>query len=103
MNTNKHVFQETGNLQAWTAPPKWQPEYWRTSATKAAGLTRLFFFFVQPGFDRGLNFFVELLVVLQNFFRGVAALRQLGALVAEPGTAFFDDLFLQCKIEQRAS
>src|SRR5882724_7401213 len=102
MNTNKHEFQETGNLQAWTAPLNWQPGCLRAVSNKSAGLTMLFFFFVQPGFDRGLNFFVKLLVVLPNFFRGAAALRQLGALVAQPGTAFFDDLFLQCEIEQCA-
>jgi hypothetical protein len=37
MNTNKHEFQETGNLQAWTAPLNWQPGCSRASATKALG------------------------------------------------------------------
>ena len=32
------------------------------------------FFFVESGFDRRLDFFVELLVVLQNFFRRIPAL-----------------------------
>ncbi len=59
-------------------------------------------FFVEPGFDRRLNFFVERLVVLQNFLRGIAALSELGALIVQPGTTFFNDLFFQCEIEKCA-
>jgi hypothetical protein len=33
-------------------------------SNKEAVPTKLIFFFVEPGFDRRLNFFVELLVVL---------------------------------------
>jgi hypothetical protein len=33
-------------------------------SNKEAAPTKLIFFFVEPGFDRGLNFFVERLVVL---------------------------------------
>src|SRR3954471_7166296 len=61
------------------------------------------FFFVELGFDRGLDLLVELWIVLQRFLGRVASLRQLRALVIQPGTAFLDDLFLQRQIEQRAS
>src|SRR5436189_27863 len=60
----------------------------------------LFLFFVEARFDRRHNFFVEGLVVLQHFLRRIAALRQLCALIVQPGTAFFDDLFFQRKMEQ---
>src|SRR5438094_3156919 len=71
-------------------------------SNKSVAPMRLVFFFVEACFDRRLNFFVESLVVFQHFLRRIAALRQLCALIVQPGTAFFDDLFFQRKIEQRA-
>src|SRR4029450_2694869 len=67
------------------------------------GDLNLFLVFVDFGFDRRLDFFVERLVVFQNLFRRVAALGELCTLIIQPGTTFFDDLFFQREIEQRAS
>ena len=64
--------------------------------------TGLVFFLVEPGFHCRLNFFVQRLVVLQNFFRSITALGKLCALVVQPGTTFLDNLFFQGEIEQRA-
>src|SRR2546430_4771226 len=72
-------------------------------SNKSAVATRLVFFFVEPGLDSRLDFFVKRFVVFQNFFSRVATLGELCALVVQPGTALFDDLFFQCKIEKRAS
>src|SRR6266404_4893022 len=66
-------------------------------------LTRVLnFFFVEFRFDRVLDFFVKRAIVLQCFFRSVASLRQLCALVIQPGTALFDNLFFQSQIEKCA-
>src|SRR5712691_4429513 len=65
-------------------------------------LAALFFIFVQLGLHRGLDFFVERLVVFQDFFRRIAPLRQLRAFVIQPRTTLLDDLFFQRKIEKRA-
>src|SRR5439155_13283753 len=64
-------------------------------SNKSAVATSLVFFFVEPGFDRGFDFFVKRLVVLQYFLGSVTALGKLRPLIIHPGTAFFDDLFFQ--------
>src|SRR6266568_3891240 len=66
---------------------------------KSPGLILLF---IQLRFDRGLDFFVERFVVLQDFFRGVAALGKLRAFVVQPGAALLDNLFFQSNIQKRA-
>src|SRR2546423_7781452 len=62
----------------------------------------LFFFFVEPGFDRGLDLFVERGVVFQRVFAGIATLGKLSAFVAEPRASLLDNLFFERKIEERA-
>jgi len=54
--------------------------------------TGLLLFFVEFGFDRGLDLVVKRLVVFQDFFCGIAALGKLRPFVIQPGTALFDDL-----------
>ena len=97
MNTNKHQLDKAENPSTsevefipcrvgWLIPNKCV----RATAAWTArelGLGRdwpLVFLFVQLRFDRGLNFFVKCLVVLQNFFSGVAALGKLRAFVVQP-------------------
>src|SRR6266487_1973087 len=63
----------------------------------------LFFILVEFRLYRGLDFFVERLVVFQNFFGSVTSLHQLRAFVVQPGAALLDNLFLQSEIEKRAS
>ena len=42
------------------------------------------FVLVELHFEGSLDFLVERLIVFQHFFGGIAALRQLGALVVQP-------------------
>src|SRR6266513_4498844 len=79
----------------------------RPSSTPVAGgrygyQTKLTLLFVQLRFDRGFDFFVKRLVVLQSFLRSVPALGKLSALVVQPRAALFDNLFFQGDIEKRA-
>src|SRR6058998_307584 len=76
MNTNKHQFDKAEN---------------------PARLTLDFFRAASAG-DRP----DRLLVVLQDFFCGIATLGKLRAFVVQPRAALFDDLFLQSDIEQCA-
>src|SRR5437764_4083676 len=62
----------------------------------------LLLFFVELRFHRSLDLFVERGIVLQRVFPGVATLGKLGAFVAEPGPALFDDLLLEREVEERA-
>src|SRR6266498_3666057 len=73
---------------------------WPQTAALSPGL---FFVFVQLCLDGGFDLFVQGAVVLEDFLCRVAALRQLGAFVTQPGTTLLDDLFFQCKIEESAS
>src|SRR4030095_2872365 len=74
INTNfrkpETATHETGRCRKLQANLNWHEMPARLS-NKGTVPTRLVFFFVEPGFDRRLNFFIELLVVLQNFLRGV--------------------------------
>src|SRR5439155_810588 len=89
-----------------TAPPIRGDTFARARCSrvsnKSAVATSLVFFFVEPGLDSRLDFFVKRFVVFQNFLGSVAALGKLRPLIIQPGTAFFDDLFFQREIEQGA-
>src|SRR5258707_11867177 len=67
-------------------------------ARNSALLLRL----VELCLDGGEELVVERSVGLEDFLRGVAALGELAAFVAEPGTALFDDSLLEREVEERA-
>ena len=48
---------------------------------------------------RRFDFVVKRAVISKYIFRSITSLRQLGAFVIQPGTALFDDLFLESEIE----
>src|SRR5438309_8574757 len=62
----------------------------------------LFLLFVELGFDGSLDLFVKRGIVFQRIFSSIPPLRELSALIAEPGAALLDDLLLEREIEQRA-
>ena len=73
---------------------------YRGEQTAADWPNELFLFLVEFRFDGGFDFFVERRIVLEHFLGRVATLRELCALVAHPGAAFFHDLFFERDIEK---
>src|SRR6266481_865689 len=90
VTTNKHEFEE-----AETATQNWRQSTY--SLQRELALV-----FVELRFNGGLDLVVKRLVVLQNFFRDVAALSKLRPFVIQPGTPLLDDLFFQRHVEKRA-
>ncbi len=68
MNTNKHQIRQTGKPRTLTL------DFFRAAPADDQPNRLLIFLFVQLRFDRGFDFFVKRLVVLQDFFCGVATL-----------------------------
>ena len=74
----------------------------RRDGRSPANFANLALVFLELCLNRRLDLFVERGIVLERVLGGIAALRELGALVAEPRAALLDDFLSEREIEQRA-